>query len=61
MDMHRLKCFVAVAEELHFGRAAERVHLTQPAVSLQIRGLEEQLGVRLFFRTNRRVAMTQPS
>ncbi len=57
MDLHRLKCFIAVAEELHFGRAAG-VHLTQPAVSLQIRGLEQELGVQLFFRTNRRVTLT---
>jgi DNA-binding transcriptional LysR family regulator len=58
MDLHRIKCFIAVAEELHFGRAADRVHLTQPAVSLQVRSLEEELGVRLFFRTNRRVSIT---
>ena len=59
MDIRQLECFIAVAEELHFRRAGERLGLSQSALSERISALEHELGARLFFRTTRQVSLTQ--
>jgi len=58
MEFVQLRSFVAVAELLHFSKAAERVHLSQPALSLQIRSLEEELGLKLFDRNHQKTSLT---
>ncbi len=58
MDFRKLHYFAVLTEERHFGRAARRLSIVQPALSLQIRSLEEELGGQLFFRTSRQVDLT---
>src|ERR1700716_1947317 len=58
MEFRQIRSFLSIAETLHFGRTAEMIHLSQPALSLQIRALEDEIGVRLFERNRRKTALT---
>jgi DNA-binding transcriptional LysR family regulator len=60
IELRTMRYIVAVGSELHFSRAAERVHVAQPSLSKQIRNVEEELGVELFKRTRKRVEITEP-
>jgi DNA-binding transcriptional LysR family regulator len=58
IELRELRIFLALADELHFGRTAERLHISQPGVSEAVRSLETRIGARLFERTSRRVSLT---
>jgi hypothetical protein len=58
LELRQIRSFLSIAETLHFGRTAELIHISQPALSLQIRALEEEVAVRLFERNRRKTTLT---
>ena len=60
MDIKSMRCFLAVAETLNFSRAAESIYLSQPALSLRINAMEDELGAKLFLRTRQQVYLPVP-
>src|SRR6202046_5839728 len=58
MELRQIRSFLSIAQTLHFGRTADLIHLSQPALSLQIRALEEEVGVRLLERDRRKTTLT---
>ena len=61
MELRQIRSFLSIAETLHFGPVAEMIHLSQPALSFQIRALEDEIGIRLFERNRRKMALTAAS
>src|SRR5258705_12378598 len=58
MELRQIRSFLSIAETLHFGRTAEMIHLSHPALSLQIRALEDEIGIRLFESNRRKTVLT---
>jgi DNA-binding transcriptional LysR family regulator len=58
MELRQIRSFLSIAETLHFGRMAEMIHLSQPALCLQIRALENEIGMRLYERNRRKTSLT---
>lgn len=59
MDIHTLQCFLTLAHDLNFTKAAEKEHITQSSLSRKINGLEDELGISLFYRDSHQVSLTE--